>query len=175
MRIAFLDRDGTIIKDYPDLEWANVKEPEFLPDSIRALKLIQQKGYEIIIITNQYLIHDGIISLEEYYTFSAKFERALNQHGIHLLRTYFCPHNDKDQCHCKKPKPGMILQALKDFPEIELKHSFLAGDSLSDILLANHFGIESFGIQVSSCGIHTHTVQTLAEIPDYLSPPSGNE
>ena len=55
MNVAFLDRDGTIIKDYPDKDWANVKYPEFLEGSIKTLKYIKSKNFETIIITNQYL------------------------------------------------------------------------------------------------------------------------
>lgn len=66
MKIAFVDRDGTINKDYPDDDWRFIKEPEFLEGSIEALKEIRKKDYQIIIITNQYLINDGIITLLQY-------------------------------------------------------------------------------------------------------------
>lgn len=63
MKIAFVDRDGTIIEDYQDDVWSHIDEPVFLDGSLRALKEIIGKGYQIIIITNQYLINDGIITL----------------------------------------------------------------------------------------------------------------
>ena len=55
LKIAFLDRDGTIIKDYPDEKWREIKEPEFLEGSIEGLKRLKEMGYDFIIITNQYL------------------------------------------------------------------------------------------------------------------------
>lgn len=63
MKVAFLDRDGTIIEDYEDEKWKYVKEPVFIEGAIKALKAMKEKGYEIIIITNQYLINEGIITL----------------------------------------------------------------------------------------------------------------
>ena len=66
MKVAFLDRDGTIIEDYEDEFWRNVTEPVFINGSIEGLKKIRQKGYEIIIITNQYLIDEKIISIQQY-------------------------------------------------------------------------------------------------------------
>ena len=66
MKVAFLDRDGTIIEDYEDEFWRNVTEPVFINGSIEGLRKIRQKGYEIIIITNQYLIDEKIISIQQY-------------------------------------------------------------------------------------------------------------
>jgi D-glycero-D-manno-heptose 1,7-bisphosphate phosphatase len=60
VKIAFFDRDGTIIKDYPDNDWRNVKHPEFIDNAVRTLKVVIEKGYKIVIITNQYLINEGI-------------------------------------------------------------------------------------------------------------------
>ena len=115
LKIAFLDRDGTIIKDYPDEKWREIKEPEFLEGSTEGLKRLKEMGYDFIIITNQYLINDGIISLNDYQQFTGKFLKKLKEENIDILKIYFCPHNEKDHCHCKKPKPGMIEQAKKDF------------------------------------------------------------
>ncbi|TLG70252.1 D-glycero-alpha-D-manno-heptose-1,7-bisphosphate 7-phosphatase [Culicoidibacter larvae] len=168
MKVAFLDRDGTIINDYPDLEWANVKEPEFFEQSIDSLKEIKNKGYEIIIVTNQYLINDGIISYDDYYLFANKFESILNKNGINILHTYFCPHNNEDNCTCKKPNPGMIKQALTDYPEIELENSFMVGDSQVDIGLAKNFDLKVFGINQESDYSRNIRVGSLADILSFI-------
>ena len=95
LKIAFLDRDGTIIKDYPDEKWREIKEPEFLEGSIEGLKRLKEMGYDFIIITNQYLINDGIISLNDYQQFTGKFLKKLKEENIDILKIYFCPHNEK--------------------------------------------------------------------------------
>lgn len=145
LKIAFLDRDGTIFKDYPDEKWREIKEPEFLEGSIEGLKRLKEMGYYFIIITNQYLINDGIISLNDYQQFTGKFLKKLKEENIDILKIYFCPHNEKDHCHCKKPKPGMIEQAKKDFL-IDMNNSIYIGDSHVDYLLAKHFNLTFYGI-----------------------------
>ena len=89
LKIAFLDRDGTIIKDYPDEKWREIKEPEFLKGSIEGLKRLKEMGYDFIIITNQYLINDGIISLNDYQQFTGKFLKKLKEENIDILKIFF--------------------------------------------------------------------------------------
>ena len=143
LKIVFLDRDGTIIKDYPDEKWREIKEPEFLEGSIEGLKRLKEMGYYIIIITNQYLINDGIISLNDYQQFTGKFLKKIKEENIDILKIYFCSHNEKDHCHYKKPKPGMIEQARKDFL-IDMNSSIYIGDNQVDYLLAQHFNLSFY-------------------------------
>ena len=100
MKIAFLDRDGTIIKDYRDEEWRNISDPEFLDGSLKALKIITEKGYQIIIITNQYLINDGIITLSQYKIFTEKIIKVAKNDGVDILDVFHCPHSIKENCNC---------------------------------------------------------------------------
>lgn len=80
MRVAFLDRDGTIISDYPDDIRPRMSEPEFLPGAVEALATFQGKGYQIIIVTNQYLIGEGLITQHQYDVFSARMLEVLASH-----------------------------------------------------------------------------------------------
>lgn len=148
MKIAFLDRDGTIIKDYPDKEWSNIKSPEFLEGSIETLKYIRTQGFEIIIITNQYLIGEGIITLEDYQKFNDLFLRILKQNEINVLDVFYCPHARNQNCACIKPNPGLINQALRKYSNIKLNSSFYVGDSLCDMQLARKFNIKFYGINL---------------------------
>ena len=145
-KVAFLDRDGTINKDYEDLEWKYIEDPEILENNILGLKKIINSGYQIIIITNQYLIADGIITEEQYDNFNKKLIKTLQEEGIEVLKVYYCPHNDKDNCNCKKPKTGLIDKALKDY-EIDLSNSFYVGDSYDDYELAKSFNLDFYGIK----------------------------
>ena len=148
-KIVFLDRDGTINRDYPDEEWKNVKEPILLDNTIDGLKELKKLGYEMIIITNQNLISDKIITYEQYEDFSNKLINILKDNEITILKTYYCPHNDLDNCNCKKPKTGMIDQSLKDF-DIDLSNSIYIGDSYSDYELAKKFNLRFYGIKGKS-------------------------
>ena len=168
-KIAFLDRDGTINKDYLDNEWKYVKEPELLTGTIKGLKLIQEYNYKIIIITNQYIIADGIITLEQYKTFNEKLINILKQNGIEILKVYCCPHNDLDNCNCKKPKTCMIDRALNDF-EIDLSNSFCVGDNYSDYELSQKFNLDFYGIK----GINNNNIFKYNSLYDVIIEREGN-
>ena len=144
--IAFIDRDGTISKEYSDNEWRNITTPILLNGTIEGLKKIIDGGYEIIILTNQNLIYDGILTEEQFKKYNDKLIQILSQNGISILKTYYCPHNDDDNCNCKKPKTGMIDVALEDF-NIDIKNSFYIGDSYSDYKLAKKFNLKFYGIK----------------------------
>ena len=70
MKTAFLDRDGTINRDYPDAEWKSKTEPELIDGAMEGLRFLQDQGYALIMITNQYLIDEGIITLADYQNFT---------------------------------------------------------------------------------------------------------
>jgi len=145
-KIAFLDRDGTISKEYSDEEWKNINTPILLNNTIKGLKIIKDLGYDIIILTNQNLIADGIISYKQYEDYNNKLISILEENNISILKTYCCPHNDLDNCNCKKPKTGMIDLCLDEY-NIDLSNSLYIGDSYSDYNLSKKFNIRFYGIK----------------------------
>lgn len=145
-KIAFLDRDGTISKEYSDDEWKNINTPVLLNNTIKGLKIIKDLGYDIIVLTNQNLIADGIISFKQYEDYNNKLISILEDNNISILKTYYCPHNDLDNCNCKKPKTGMIDLCLDEY-NIDLTNSLYIGDSYSDYNLSKKFNIRFYGIK----------------------------
>lgn len=168
IKIAFIDRDGTINRDYPDEDWKYINEPEFLDGSLAALKDIRQKGYEIIIITNQYLINDGIITLLQYRAFTERLVYQLNINGIDILDIFYCPHAKKENCNCFKPNIGLVEKAINKYPEIDLNRSFVIGDSPSDVELGNRIGITTFGINIESARFNYISVGSLLEVIKHI-------
>ena len=168
MKAAFLDRDGTIVSDYPDEHWTFVTEPEFLPGAITGLKQIQSQGFALIIVTNQYLINERHITQLQYDEFSRKMAAELVRAGISLLDIFYCPHARSERCSCCKPRPGMIEQALRKYPAISLRQSFLAGDSASDMELARTVGLRSFSVGFDFDDPQCRRVESLADIARYL-------
>ena len=146
MKVAFLDRDGTIVKDYTDIEWRDVDTPEFLDGSIEGIHKLIDLGYEIIIITNQYLINDGIISIQEYKRFTEKMMGRFSEEKIRILDIFYCPHSKKETCKCYKPASGLIEAAMQKYPEIDISYSIMIGDSICDMELAEHFKMIFYGI-----------------------------
>ncbi|GAU79115.1 HAD-IIIA family hydrolase [Fusibacter sp. 3D3] len=146
MKIAFLDRDGTINRDYPDKNWKNRIEPEILQGAIEGLKGLMNLGFKIIIITNQHIINDNIISLAEYQIFTNNLNNRLKQCGVVGIDIFYCPHSETEKCNCRKPNEGMIKSAILKYPEIELDKSILIGDSKCDEDLSKRTGIKFYGI-----------------------------
>lgn len=168
MKVAFLDRDGTIIEDYEDQLWRNITEPIFLNGTIDALKEIKLKGYEIIIVTNQYLINEKIITIEQYKDLTNKFVKRIKDNGVEILDIFYCPHSREEGCSCIKPKDGMIKKALEKYPGIDLEDSFIVGDSLCDVELGVKLGVKTFGIGLETKEGQTLGVNSLKDVVSHL-------
>lgn len=168
MKVAFIDRDGTINKDYEDGDWKYISEPEIISGSIEALRVMKSRGYEIIVITNQYILNDGIITLNQYNEFTDKLIKVLNSYKIDILDIFYCPHSLNENCNCCKPKTGLIQMALKKYPTIDLTKSFFVGDALCDVELGNRLGIKTFGINVKSKLFNYIELNSLYNIIIYL-------
>ncbi|MGM9949213.1 MAG: D-glycero-alpha-D-manno-heptose-1,7-bisphosphate 7-phosphatase [Lysinibacillus sp.] len=170
MKVAFFDRDGTINVDYTDEEWTNKHTPELVDGALEALAAVRALGYEIIIITNQYLIDEGFITIEEYHAFSNKLLLLLEKSGITILDVFYCRHARWGNCPCMKPKAGMIKDALRKYPSIDLSRSFFIGDSRVDIELAYSLEMRGFGINVKTCpGLKNITyIESIRELPVLL-------
>jgi D,D-heptose 1,7-bisphosphate phosphatase len=131
-KAIFLDRDGVINEEVSYL--SNPDAFEFIEGSIEALKILKQKNYLLIVITNQAGIARGFFSEQTLKVIHAKMTKILKQNEIELDDIYYCPHHPEftGQCDCRKPNPGMILKAkLKH--NINLNNSYMVGDTLNDI------------------------------------------
>lgn len=143
--------------------WKGIKSSEFLEGSLEALRCIRMRGFEIIIITNQYLIGEDIITLDDYKNFNALFLKTLEQNGINVLDVFYCPHSRIQNCDCIKPKPGLINQALTKYSDIDLGQSFYVGDSNCDKELAEKFNIKFYGINLD-CATNIRSLQDMVNI-----------
>ena len=168
MKVAFLDRDGTIIEDYDDQAWSSVAKPVFLPKAIEGIKRIRDKGFEIIIITNQYLIGENIITIEQYNQITGLMIEELTNNDIQLLDIFHCPHSREISCSCRKPSTGMIDEALRKYPAINLHSSFLVGDSRVDIEVGNKIGLKTFSLSAQPKGLAYITARNLLEVAEML-------
>jgi mannose-1-phosphate guanylyltransferase / phosphomannomutase len=137
----FLDRDGTIIRQVELLH--KPSDVKLLPGAARAIAAFNKLGYLTVIVTNQPVIARGIIGSEEVDQIHALLINRLGKRGAKIDAVYFCPHHPKANvkkyrmtCKCRKPEIGMILQAAKKY-HIDLRKSFMIGDSTRDILAGN--------------------------------------
>ncbi|UTR14722.1 hypothetical protein MM221_19600 [Salipaludibacillus sp. LMS25] len=91
MKVAFLDRDGTILEDYPDEVWTSVTAPVFIPEAINVLHTLTLKGYDIIIVTNQYLIEEAFITQVQYEQITEKMLQNLRRRAFAFLIFFIVP------------------------------------------------------------------------------------
>ncbi|WP_405329042.1 D-glycero-beta-D-manno-heptose 1,7-bisphosphate 7-phosphatase [Ruminobacter sp.] len=143
---VFLDRDGVINveKDYV----YTIDEFEFIEDSIEALKIIQDKGYALVVVTNQSGIARGYYTEEDFLKLTEWMDWCLIDRGVTLDGIYYCPHHPekgigkyKVDCNCRKPKAGLIFDAVKQL-DIDLGRSVMVGDKVSDIECGKNAGIK---------------------------------
>jgi histidinol-phosphate phosphatase family protein len=147
-KVVFLDRDGVINEKAPEGDYVtNWEDFRFLPGVPEALATLKRLGYLLVVVTNQRCVGRGIVSEEALRKIHARMVRELSDRGADLDAVYYCPHEMEEECDCRKPKPGMILSAIRSFyesgMEVDLSRSFIIGDSETDILAGRAVGMRT--------------------------------
>ena len=143
-KAVFIDRDGTIAKDVPYC--SRPEDFELLPGAAEGIKLLNEHGFKVVVITNQSGIARGYFTEEMLARIHGKMQKELAKHGAHVDAIYYCPHHPDDNCECRKPKPKMVLQAALHL-DIDLSQSYVIGDTEMDVELARQAGCKA-GIRV---------------------------
>jgi len=132
MKTIFLDRDGVINENLNNDYVKRWDEFRFLPKAKEAIKILTDADWSIIIISNQAGIGRGIVSAQAVEEINTRMIDEIERCGGKVKAVYYCPHRPDENCECRKPKPGMLLRAAREFG-IELSKSYLIGDSITDI------------------------------------------
>lgn len=163
--VVFIDRDGTInleagYIDHPD----NFNLYPFVPQAIRLLNI---SGFLVVVITNQAGVGRGYYGEDNIHRLHAKMNKLLLEGGAKVDAIYYCPHHTSSKdpkyaldCNCRKPRTGMIEQAIKELP-IDTERMFVIGDKMSDIKLG----------QKTAC--RTYLVKTGYGITEAINNPNG--
>lgn len=140
-KAAFLDRDGTIVKDqiYKN-DFNNIK---FLKNAKKGLSKLIKLNFKLIIVTNQSGIARKIVSKNKVNIFNKRLVEKLKENNITISKVYTCPHSVKDKCLCRKPRDKFALMAKKKF-NLNLKESIVIGDKISDKLFGKKYKIKGF-------------------------------
>jgi D-glycero-D-manno-heptose 1,7-bisphosphate phosphatase len=149
MTIAvFMDRDGTLNVEKGYIR--NVEDLELIPGVAQAIRRLNDAGILAIMVTNQTGAARGFYELEHIQALNDRVAKLLKEQAdAHLDAVFYCPHLAKGvveayavECTCRKPEPGMILEAVRQFPQIELEKSYMLGDKASDVALAYNTGCQ---------------------------------
>jgi len=140
IKAIFLDRDGVINKEVKYL--FKIDDFEFIDGIFSACNYFQRLGYKIIIVTNQSGISRGYYTEIDYQKLTSWMLSKFIEQEITILDIFHCPHGPQSLCECRKPGPGMLLQAAKNH-SIDMHNSWMIGDKETDINAANLAGIDN--------------------------------
>jgi len=138
IKVIFLDRDGVINEEVGYLH--KIKDFKFINGVMDSCNYFLSLGYQIIVVTNQSGIGRGLYKEEDFHIVNEWMLDNFRQEGIRILDVFFCPHGPDDNCHCRKPKPGLFINAKEKY-DIDMKKSWMIGDKEADIEAANNAGI----------------------------------
>lgn len=134
-RFVVLDRDGTIIFEKDHL--TRVSDVKLITNAAKAIRKFKKLGLGVIVVTNQTVVGNGHISLKDLGLIHKRMLDLLSKDGATIDGIYFCPHKIEDNCSCRKPKLGLIEQALKEH-DFDPKECFVIGDKKIDISLGEN-------------------------------------
>lgn len=138
-RFVLLDRDGVINRRVMNGYVTTWAEFVFMPDALEGLRFLAQHGYVGIVISNQAGVGKGLIIPSALEEMTRQFVQEVERYGGRIVGVYYCPHRPEDDCECRKPKPGLLLQAQREH-RFAFAETFMIGDSESDVLAARAVG-----------------------------------
>lgn len=152
-KAIFLDREGVINKERKDYV-KSVEEFQIIDNIPKVIKILKEKGFVVIVITNQSAINRGLVTIETLNEIHNHLQKILKDNNTSIDDFYFCPHIPDENCQCRKPNPGMLIKAVQDH-DIDMNQSFMIGNSLTDVQAAQKAGCK---------GILLNQNQTLLEL-----------
>jgi imidazoleglycerol-phosphate dehydratase / histidinol-phosphatase len=142
MNVVFIDRDGTIIVEPPDEQIDTLEKLEIIPGVIQGLRLLQNRGYTLVMVTNQDNLGSEAYPQKAYDLVQKKLMNLLKGEGIQFAGVFVCPHSSQGTCACRKPKAGLVSEFIQA-NNVDLARSYVFGDRETDVLLAQNIGCKS--------------------------------
>lgn len=164
-RAVFVDRDGTVCFDKHYL--SDPAGLELIPTVAEGIRKLNDAGVPVIIVTNQSGIDRGFFDEDQLQAIHDRMLEMLDEHGAWVDDIYYCPHLPDAGCDCRKPAPGMLLQA-SDEHGIDLARSFVIGDRMMDVEMAHAGGAKGILVPEPGNQYHVETeLENSEESPDY--------
>jgi D-glycero-D-manno-heptose 1,7-bisphosphate phosphatase len=169
VRAVFLDRDGVINRKMPEgcyvTRWADV---EFLPRGAEAVKRFREAGFLVLLVSNQRAIAKGLMTQEGLESLHRRMWKEMFAGDEGFDGVYYCPHDTTPPCGCRKPQPGMLLEAAQD-RGIDLNASWMVGDSESDIEAGRRAGCRTIRIGQPAVRFSTAADKVAGSLPEAAS------
>jgi D-glycero-D-manno-heptose 1,7-bisphosphate phosphatase len=160
----FLDRDGVIIENRSNYvrEWGDV---ELIPSAVQALAQYSSSPFRFVLVTNQSAVGRGIISMSTAQAINERIVAELKKNGCCIDGVFMCPHKPEDNCTCRKPKPGLLLQAA-NLLSIDLSKSLMIGDAWTDLQAGFAVGIPTLSLVLTGRGEEQLKLKSPSELVD---------
>lgn len=142
-RLAFLDRDGTLIRHVPYLH--DPQQVELLPGTVEGLRGLRELGFALVMISNQSGVGRGYFGLDQVEAVNGRLQQLLRPFGVELDLMLYCPHSPEVGCGCRKPGPELALLAQRQLG-LDLQGALMVGDSDCDVDFARNLGIAGYRI-----------------------------
>lgn len=147
-KAVFLDRDGVINQRAPEGEYVTRWEDfHFLPGVTEGITQLNRAGFHVIVVTNQRCVAKGLLSEIELKNLHRRMSEHLARDGARIEAIYYCPHEIEPPCSCRKPAPGMLLEAARS-RDLDLSSSWMIGDSDADIQAGKSAGCKTARVSV---------------------------
>jgi histidinol-phosphate phosphatase family protein len=145
-KAVFLDRDGTLVRDVHFCRRA--EDLQLLPGVLQAVRLLNERGFRVVVVTNQSGIGRGYFTVETLAAMHRKLREELGRWGAAVDAIYSCPHTPEDRCECRKPRPGMFTAAIRELG-LNPAASYVVGDRGRDLEPGKALGLRT--ILVNAC------------------------
>lgn len=173
-KVVFLDRDGVLIFSIREGDYVkNFKQIRIIDENVNLFKKLSIKhDVAFIVITNQAGVEKGLVTMEEVEAVNKHIDSIMSQNQIRIEAFYICPHKEESECGCRKPRPGLLENAIHDFSLTPSK-CLMIGDRETDLLAGNAVGIRSFLLNqemtFSERVAIARQINSFFEQPDYSS------
>jgi D-glycero-D-manno-heptose 1,7-bisphosphate phosphatase len=180
-RFAVLDRDGTI-----NIERDHLTDPaelELIPGSAESVRRLHDElGLGVVVVTNQAHVGRGLLPVDRLIAIHARLEGLLVAEGARVDAILYCPHTPEDECACRKPRPGLVLEAAQRFG-FDPADTFVVGDHEADVAMGRSIGATTFLVLTGhgrveaprAVGFADHVVPDLAAATDIIAGLVGKE
>jgi D-glycero-D-manno-heptose 1,7-bisphosphate phosphatase len=167
-RAVFLDRDGVINEKAPEGSYImSADQFVVLPGAVEAIARLTRNDLLVFVVTNQRCIGKGIATVEDVAEIHERLSQAVADAGGRIEQIYVCPHDYKDACLCRKPKPGMLLQAAREH-SLTLSECWMIGDSMSDVSAGREAGCRTVLVDATHTGNADITADSLSDAVDKI-------
>jgi D-glycero-D-manno-heptose 1,7-bisphosphate phosphatase len=158
-KAAFLDRDGVINRKAPEGQYVTRwEEMVFLPGTCEAIRRLNNAGYLVIVVSNQRCVAKGLITTDELEALHAQIRERFQAAGARIDAIYYCPHDTEPPCVCRKPQPGMLLEAAQKH-DVNLAESWMIGDSEHDVEAGRNAGCKTVRLVVDNESTNSDLVE----------------